>query len=231
MVSHTEKKSIGEPLTIENGVPLGEILTSGDTRVSVCRELRPEEAHAIFKMIKEGFAEHNAHSASPQDMTQDEFIKEAGDRSVLKYLARGASSNELQGYLSVHTNMDDIVWYDPDKLKERQNAFAPNEQAFYVGTFIVPENLRGFRVSGALLEAALIQLVNFNRQNGNSSLCFFDRSDSGSTAMKEYVQRKMDYITQQNGRFLVTEFDRIYSESNDGEQKDIQHFYEIRPPR
>jgi hypothetical protein len=249
MIPETENKSSEEVLGIDKGVPLGEVLAAGDVKVSVSRQLNEQQVGLIYEMIRRGFAKHNQDSYLRQDMDLEEFEREARDQSVLKYLAENIDTSELQGYLSVHTNMDDVVWADPVKLKNFQHDFAPGEQSFYVSTFIVPKELRGFKISGILLEAALSQLINFNQQNGNRSLCFFDRSDAGSTAMREFIDRKLNKLTGSDPRFTISEVDRVtyykpFNQRTDdrpisethsdppagSEIIDIQHYYQITPP-
>lgn len=206
MMPESEKKSRVEALSLDQ-VPLGEIVGVSDLKILATRHIDKEAIKSVYSMVKTGFSEHNQHSFTEQDMTYDELLAEAEDPTVLKYIAKN-DNGEIQGYLSVHSNLSDITWADTNLLNSRQSEFGPGEIGFYVATFIVPKELRGFKVSGALLEGALSQLVNFNKKNGNQSLCFFDRSEEGSAAMREFISRKLEKITAGEPPYSIEEIDK-----------------------
>jgi hypothetical protein len=107
---------------------------------------------------------------------------------VLKYTAR-ARDARLIGLLTVHIGLEDIVWTDTAPLQAIQNETDPTARPYYVGTLVVPPDMRGTDASSAIIQGAFRHFKEANTLGEQQSLLFFDCADANHPWLAQYIQR------------------------------------------
>jgi hypothetical protein len=189
---------------------LGEIVSRDNIRITAELQLDINDPLVVdprWHLVMEGFEELNNKSLLRQAPTKDEFVSDLANEGVLKYIASDVESGELEGFLTVHTDLRDIIWADQNKLREIQDSVGEGSSSFYVGTTVVSKDKRQTELSYLLLSSALDQYVELSKLQHGTSVCFFDRADKGHKGLSALVQRKLNSLSDQDIGFNVQEID------------------------
>lgn len=209
--------------------------------VTVSKDVLPEEKTLFWNMVRDGFTELNRKSYEKQDMTQEELYADLDAEDVLKYIARDANNQPI-GLLTVHVGFEGINWTNTTRLEEAQAEKDSDAVPYYVGTLVVPPDMRGSQTAGKLIKGALLHFSDTNLVNDRQSLVFFDCADANYPGLGHFIQKvgspSKDYP------LLNTTVEKLYSDAwvldHDVVSKiretevpltsvvlDIQHYYSI----
>lgn len=224
-----------------NQMPTELLRTDEGVTVSVDTGVPETEQEALWSMVQAGFIDLNRKSFEKQDMTHEELLEDFSSPNVYKYVARDDQSAPI-GLLTIHVGFDDIVWTDTQKMREVQDAADPAAVPYYVGTLVVPPDLRGTETATTLLKGAFLHFQQVNQANNMHSLVFFDCADANDPWLAEYVEKTGNEALATLGTHAkVTELDTdAWQQTQDGVVKvpykeqldpatvlDKQHYYSI----
>jgi hypothetical protein len=159
--------------------------------VSLQQAPTPEDCAALWSIIQNGFVDLNRKSYEKQDMTEEEFNADMQSSDVLKYVAYDADQNPI-GCLTAHIGLEDITWMDKAFLAAEQERVDPTATPYYVGTLVVPQDVRGTGVSRNILQAAYLDFTRRNAETGQSSVCFFDCADANYPWLAQFVEKSAE---------------------------------------
>ena len=218
--------SLGEPEELTSSglislLTLGEIVSQDNIRITAELQLDIHDPSVIdtrWQLVTEEFEDLNNKSLLRQAPTEEEFLSDLDNKSVLKYTASDPESGELRGFLTVHTDLGDIIWADQDKLREIQDSVAEGVPSFYVGTTVVSRGKRQSALSHKLLGTALNQYVELSKLQDGMSVCFFDRAEKGHKGLASLAQRILNGLSDEDIEFSVQEIEtRRYVTYGDGD--------------
>lgn len=223
----------------------------GSLRVVVSEEVSRNDRDQIWEMVRDGFVTLNSRSAEHQDPTRAELEADMESKDVLKYVAYDQNDKPV-GFMTAHVGLEGITWVDESikaKMAEQQAKTDPKGRPAYVGTLVVPEDLRATEVTPALVRSALLHWHNQINDSNEHFLCFFDCAQANYPGLPLLIKRlarpTQDYAgvpidIEEIGQVSVTiPSDRQFGEndmahvdpSSSGleEQKitDTQHFFSI----
>lgn len=229
--------SIGET----NPAAQSEIYKSPDNKIRVVASntLAERDREAVWEIIEQGFQDLNSRAGSKQDMTRLEFEEDVNSPEVYHYVAYG-ENNEPLGFLNMHWGLDSVQWA-PDAMKDRmtelQRSVNPNASPLYVGTLVVPENLRAREVTPALIRASYSHWEQLNRTHGNL-LCFFDCAQANYPKLPHLLQFLARPSTRDDFRGVplqVSEIGKVQDGTEDILESDtsgkftnnVQHYFSL----
>jgi len=163
------------------------LVNSDEVTVSVTTNGNPDLTFPLWAMVQSGFRELNRRSFEKQDMTAPEFGHDFRSHRVLKYLAK--RDGHLVGYLTVHVGLDEVTWIDTAPLIDIQASLDSRAAPYYIGTLVVPQELRGGGVVIPLLRAALQHFQAVSHRIDCNSLCFFDCAGANHPGLVIAIRR------------------------------------------
>lgn len=156
--------------------------------VSVSTQVEQTDRAALWNMVETGFMDLNRRSYERQDMTHEEFEADLDSQHVLKYVARDKEQNPI-GVLTVHVGLDDITWTNTSRLAEAQRQVDERAVPYYVGTLVVPPDMRGTDTASYLVKASFVHFKQVNQATNQNSLVFFDCAHGNYPWLGEFVQK------------------------------------------
>ncbi len=165
-----------------------ELLHSPDgVSVVVGREVTQSDKDILWPTIQAGFIDLNRKSYEKQDMTLEEFEADMESPHVLKYIARDEADAPI-GILTVHVGLEDISWTNTAPLQEVQDQVDPTATPYYIGTVVVPPDLRGTSTATRLLQGAYLHFQSVNEAQDKHSLAFFDCAEANYPWLGQFAE-------------------------------------------
>lgn len=156
--------------------------------VRVSNELNDADKESVWTMIQTGFQTLNNKAGVKQDMTPEEFEADVNSTDVYHYVAYDSSGMPV-GFLNLHWGLDSVRWA-PDSMKERMNALQKligTAEPVYVGTLVIPEELRAGEVTPALVRACYSHWEQLVAERGDM-YCFFDCAEANYPRLPHLLQ-------------------------------------------
>jgi hypothetical protein len=183
-----ERMDTPETNSVDLLKPYNYNLLEADTAVSVSIDVLPADQEVLWPMVQQGFIDLNRKSYEKQDMTYEEFQADMTSPAVLKYVARDSEGKPV-GYLTVHSTLASVPWVDDERIRKEQAVVDPAGNPFFVGTLVVPQELRGMGVANDLIRGALRHFKQFNDQSDTDSLVFFDCARANHPWLAEFIEQ------------------------------------------
>ena len=186
----TNLESQSESLDPLYGLKQMELLHSpnGEFNVAVSKGVGIGDQERIWSMIGDGFTDLNNRSYQRQSMNKDEFEIDMNSPNVLKYIAYNLDKEPV-GFMTIHTGLDDITWINHEELIRRQDEIDPNAESYYIGTLVVPVDLRSKEIAPTLLRAGILHWQKVNIESNRRSLCYFDCAEANYPGLPGFVER------------------------------------------
>jgi len=112
-------------------------------RVEILHEVSPAVAEEFLVIYRAAFDPLKSKSPARQWLTDEEFLHEMADPSVLKFVARANESDDIVALACMSTDLSTVPWISEPYFEEQYPDHYARSAIFYFGAMLVRPERQG----------------------------------------------------------------------------------------